>query len=216
MIPFVAKFFTNNIQLTERFEGNWQTLSKQLQWQKGFSLILAFAQSQQAVDLLRDQLLKHFKLSVLAPDHYENPLEPVLQQLEAWSSEHSTKLIWIDLHHYSSYKNEPLKVFLSRLNERREWLRNHLVCPLILILPDKTEVRKYASDLWFVRDLTLYLDDTIECRFDNSSRVVKSSLVRTEEEKIYARLANYFFAISCSKPLYSIHRPNRRPIRLAA
>jgi hypothetical protein len=184
MIPLFTK-----IKTTERFESNWQALNKQLQWQKGFSLILAFAEDAQAIHLLKKQLNQQFKLSSLTPQT-ENPLESVVQTLESLVKIESNQLIWIDLHEYSSYKSEPLKNFLSRLNERRDWLRNHLARPLILVLPDKTEVRKYAPDLWFIRDVTLYLDDIIDRKKDE-----KSDRKKDEESHWWQYVTDWFSGI---------------------
>jgi energy-coupling factor transporter ATP-binding protein EcfA2 len=68
--------------------------------------------------------------------------------------------IWIDLHRQHTV-NEPLKVLLTRLNERREWLRNGLKIPIIFILSTQTDVGRYAPDFWSVRDLVLFLDNTV-------------------------------------------------------
>jgi len=52
-------------------------------------------------------------------------------------------------------------VLLTRLNERREWLRNGLKIPIIFILSTQTDVGRYAPDFWSIRDLVLFLDNTI-------------------------------------------------------
>jgi energy-coupling factor transporter ATP-binding protein EcfA2 len=151
------------IKTTPKWDEHWQALTRLVELEDGFYLIFIMTDETQTVTYLQDQLKQRFRCTTIATPAaateqlYYDVVKGLGTQIDAANAE--TEVVLIDLHRY--LVNEPMKVLLARLNERREWLRNGLKIPLILILSPQMDVGRYAPDFWSVRDLVLFFDDTL-------------------------------------------------------
>jgi energy-coupling factor transporter ATP-binding protein EcfA2 len=152
------------MKTTPKWDEHWQALTRLVELEDGFYSIFILTDETQTVAFLQDQLRQRFRCATIATPTaateklYYDVMQGLTTHINAANSA-ETEIVIVDLHRY--LVNEPLKVLLARLNERREWLRNGLKIPLIFILSTKTDVGRYAPDFWSIRDLVLFLNGTL-------------------------------------------------------
>ncbi|MCK5878024.1 MAG: NACHT domain-containing protein, partial [Candidatus Marithrix sp.] len=153
-MSLITRFFKKKPNPEEDF---WQELLRYLEWSEGFCLIFLFASN--SPNSLRQRLDNRFNLQVIKIDSTEN-IPNTIFQFEELTKVVTNAPIWIEL----DQNITNISPLFSRLNERRELLRNNLQRPLIFVLPSgyRQQLRELSPDLWAIRDYSFNLDDLIK------------------------------------------------------
>ena len=147
---------------SDRIEDLWSQLRLHIEWAKGFSLILLFAQHPQPVKLLRERLadslrLRTQRLRVWQPSSTDE-VGTLAEQIFKASGNLAAGPLWVELWRHAAEGSwqQARTQLLLRLNERRFLLERDLRKPLLLLLPQEEHgtVYVYAPDLWAIRSFS--------------------------------------------------------------
>lgn len=136
-------------------------LQQRVAWTEGFQLFLIFADPEEDVDSLYQDLTQKLGPGLRLPT---TPIETLhgyaLSIAEEGFVQGESCFIWLALNTTAVSWAKARENFLTHLNERRDRLRRNLNLPLILLLPSQfqREIAQIAPDLWYIRGATFYAE----------------------------------------------------------